>query len=456
DIFLIASCIAACAVSALSIKNSLTVQPTLAEHAYSIPETPLLSLFYAVLFIWIAVIFLRQTIRCADRPVDIESPARGKHQDIFTAAIISWIRISRSTSLKIIFPESYLSRTAGSCAAAALFLFIIQNSFAFTADLPPYAAAAADTLLCVASLFFYTRILFAWINASHDPVSIVFSAAALSAVLTVITVSIAAALSFAAYNYNYDSVKLKNIELIKPVIAAGENIFSVDNDIGFIAGSPSDRGYFSPDYTPDYTSPAFSFDDIDAMLNKRRNDAIQNASERLTLKFTALKPAEIDRLAKMKIESAEVKPHARFFVAAEGRGFYQYAFIHDDTLRLIGFDYIIWRRKMHTLSLVMIMICAVLTPAAAFISARFYDAHINRPMRRLTDAVTRINDSGGSRLVHSEREDEIGILSRSFNAMLGSLREAKKNEKDARQSAAEMKAETERLRRKLNKGGKDS
>ena len=207
------------------------------------------------------------------------------------------------------------------------------------------------------------------------------------------------------------------------------------DDIGFITGTSKEMGYYSSAYTTDYTRPPLSSGDLTKMLAKRRDEAIALAAERIEIEYPSLKEGERQQLAKMKVQSQGTDLHTRTFVTAAGKGYYQYAFEKDGTLYLAGYEYAAWRKGISVISLVLIMLCAFAAPASAVLSGFFYYSRIGRPMRRLADAVTKTGDEGRSRMVQIDREDEIGILSRSFNAMLGSLREARKDEKEARESA---------------------
>jgi class 3 adenylate cyclase/HAMP domain-containing protein len=114
-------------------------------------------------------------------------------------------------------------------------------------------------------------------------------------------------------------------------------------------------------------------------------------------------------------------------VSDKGKAYFymQYDFIKKSKLYTVGFDYVDYRRAIHEIGIkfVFIMFGAVLFIMVVF--PFFFKESLVKPLNGLLEGVKKVNSGDLEVNVRIQVEDEIGVISTSFNNMVQSVKSAR-------------------------------
>jgi tetratricopeptide (TPR) repeat protein/HAMP domain-containing protein len=113
-----------------------------------------------------------------------------------------------------------------------------------------------------------------------------------------------------------------------------------------------------------------------------------------------------------------------------GERFIHYDFIENNTRYEVGYSYIDYRKLIHGDALSIIYILLLTGLSVLIIFPKFFHSSLVKPLNNLLDGVKKVNDGDFDIQVPIKIQDEIGYLAGSFNSMVTSIKEARKELED--------------------------
>lgn len=116
----------------------------------------------------------------------------------------------------------------------------------------------------------------------------------------------------------------------------------------------------------------------------------------------------------------------------------------------IGFSYRAYREFIHPTALKQIIVLGVVVVMVVFLFPLFFRTSLFSPLKDLLSGVERVNGGNFEVQVPIRIKDEIGFLANSFNNMVSSIRDARKELQDyANYLAIKVRLRTEELSEKI-------
>ncbi|AOP32459.1 serine/threonine protein phosphatase [Leptospira tipperaryensis] len=141
----------------------------------------------------------------------------------------------------------------------------------------------------------------------------------------------------------------------------------------------------------------------------------------------------------------DVTDHSNHYI-----GFIKYDPIAD-TVSEVGFSYRAYRQFMHPTALKQIIVLGVVIVVIILLFPLFFRGSLVSPLNDLLSGVEKVNDGSLEVQVPIRVKDEIGFLADSFNSMVTSIRDARKELQDyAEHLALKVRERTEELSEKID------
>ncbi|XDD50303.1 SpoIIE family protein phosphatase [Leptospira sp. WS92.C1] len=140
----------------------------------------------------------------------------------------------------------------------------------------------------------------------------------------------------------------------------------------------------------------------------------------------------------------DVDDHSNHFI-----GFIKYD-LQKDMVSEVGFSYRAYREFMHPTALKQIIVLGIVIFVIILLFPLFFRGSLVSPLNDLLSGVEKVNDGSLEVQVPIRVKDEIGFLADSFNNMVTSIREARRDLQDyAEHLASKVKQRTEELSEKI-------
>ncbi|TGL73552.1 SpoIIE family protein phosphatase [Leptospira yasudae] len=141
----------------------------------------------------------------------------------------------------------------------------------------------------------------------------------------------------------------------------------------------------------------------------------------------------------------DVDDHSQHYI-----GFIKYD-REKDTVNEVGFSYRAYREFMHPTALKQIIVLGVVIVVIILLFPLFFRGSLVSPLNDLLSGVEKVNDGSLEVQVPIRVKDEIGFLADSFNNMVSSIRDARKELQDyAEHLATKVRLRTEELSEKID------
>ncbi|RHX82318.1 serine/threonine protein phosphatase [Leptospira yasudae] len=141
----------------------------------------------------------------------------------------------------------------------------------------------------------------------------------------------------------------------------------------------------------------------------------------------------------------DVDNHSQHYI-----GFIKYD-RENDTVNEVGFSYRAYREFMHPTALKQIIVLGVVIVVIILLFPLFFRGSLVSPLNDLLSGVEKVNDGSLEVQVPIRVKDEIGFLADSFNNMVSSIRDARKELQDyAEHLATKVRLRTEELSEKID------
>lgn len=401
----------------LWIVHVILSQVTLLE--YGLAPTSEMQLFLlsgiACTLFWMEIVILRQMVRF--------SPS-------VAGNTATWSQHVAEIVLSILRPRTPLARAAlafflatlGMVLAATLAVlgYIVETTGHSTASFLIYMSA-----LLVLQLALSWMVL-VYINHGAEPSTFMVKLVGIALVTLLLILSIVSLFAMSFYEQAYDDICQQNAKLVKYLIAS-DNLEDLPADVQYVVARPRNEGLIGVSYRLIVArDPAFKLEQLKAQALQARAEALAQLSEEVHLDHPMLNGQQTLTLARTLLEQQPPVLHQRverrLGSAVSDQHYFAYTLASDATIYEVGFGWRDYLDFMHRRALLFALLMIGATMVIVVVFPYFFHISLIHPLYTLLGGVQQVNAGELDVQVEIQYEDEIGFLSRSFNAMVASIR----------------------------------
>lgn len=322
-----------------------------------------------------------------------------------------------------------------------------------------YAFIFANVTLVIC---FY--ILITYINHSPEPTTFMFKLVGLSLVTVLLVLGFVGNITLSMNEKEYDELKKAQIVGIKKDIL-NRQFAGLPQEIEYILTKPKDNSLFSDELVLEYNrNPSdLNLDDIKRGIKKQKDyllkDSLTKVMKKNGRKFgkeTPTKEEQKEALELFKksrqyqnLVQEETKDFQRLYREAKSR-YTHFDFVDENKKYEIGYSYDLYRNFTHQNTIKIIGTIFFTTILILLVFPRFFYSSLVKPLNDLLSGVTKVNEGNLDIEVPIKVKDEIGFLSSSFNSMVTSIKQARRELQDyAENLEVKVKERTREVREKM-------
>jgi class 3 adenylate cyclase/HAMP domain-containing protein len=407
---LIISLVAAVLVYPYYIYRTLSMDPSYSFEGclYAYFNTPEIGIIIGLEIAWVIVVLLRKS-------AFLSVQKKGGH--ISPKSILNdglHVRGSRGILLslhekimKIVSAEGKEAKAVRNLAlifvSPIVLIFVIVLAYVGYMSWEVVAHILGTGFIAVVFLF-----IVLYINNSSEPSTFMIKLVGVSLGIILITLGIASNITLSIKEDAYNRKKVIEVERFREEIAE-ENDPVFSSDIAYI----------------------LSWSDIDG-VRKEKPEILFSKPDALTYK--KLMGGDIKVIAKgfPGHDISRIRRGYRAIDPLDAESLYiTYDFEFDGNTYEIGYNYINYRQNIHETGMRFIYIILGSVAFVVIIMPFFFRESIVKPLNLLLEGVKQVNGGELEVVVPVGVEDEIGYLSRSFNSMVGSIRDAERRLRDS-------------------------
>ena len=390
------------------ILKSLSMEPVYFFEGYSYVflHIPHIGILIGVEILWIIVLFYRKGIAFSDYQ--------------YTGSLSRWSRepgrpfkarhifgmFARFTIGLIIIFKAKDSRTKAIRHLFLIFFFpIILILFIVMSyeGIVPWVISAhilGSGFMVVAFIF-----VIVYINASAEPSTFMIKLIGISLGTTLIVLGFASNVALLAKDNQYEERRVEEVSQCKKAVQE-KDLSMLPENVVYILSSPLDQNkWLSTDTIvfSKYLSTRLG-------LKKQRDEKSDSHGS----------------IGKEKPKTDFILRKYRKADDTEGTYFYiHFDFIQNKTLYEVGFDYRDYRRDMHSTGIHFVLITLGAVVFITIVFPLFFKESLVKPLNGLLEGVKKVDSGNLDVNVPIKVEDEIGLISNSFNNMVRSIKSAR-------------------------------
>ena len=390
-----------------------------AEPFYSFSNN-LFNLLHPLGFLWVLVIWLRQSVHCSCT-VTNHPPPRGAWR-----SLAWWRRVA-----------ALLWKPQGSDASAARALALAFSVAIFAAILVPLEEQQLIPVGSFASAFLVSEAIFilTYLDYSFTPTTFKVKLVGIPLVTTMMMAGLGAPMMLKWTQEHYHETRHAEVHAIAQLVARGITD-EMPSAVRYVATRPTSDGLFSSSYTMRYTSdPA-----LDATVLAQQDAHMQSLIAQ-TGATDPISPRTWHHLTHVypwigqHITGTPTRSQIQEIIPPEGhhayRGhfdssahhFIRYTFsVAPGTLGEVGYSYPAYRNILHTRALPLFWMLTGAIVLFLVVVPFFVQSSLVRPLNALLQGVRRVEEANLYGTVPVRAADEIGLLTGAFNRMVNSLR----------------------------------
>ncbi|MCE9501364.1 MAG: SpoIIE family protein phosphatase [Leptospira sp.] len=381
----------------------------------------------ASFFLLLIVIFLRKTIAFSEYNGRFRDSTDTNEK--FSLSYLKSLPVRFLVGvMKVFHPVGKDAKATRTFAIALILLFTggIANLMSKTGSIS-YEAYAY--YMATSNMFTLFALVVGYLNTSPEPTTFMVKLVAISLVTLLLTFGTVANITLTLSDNAYDGARIEEIDRLKKSII--ENDFdSLPGSIEYVIARPAYGGLFSDSYEKLYAKdPDFT---TEAVLSGEKKDfalALHDKIEAVKKKNKNISMAEAEKIASTEITQKEPPMMSRLYRNA-GKFFVHYDFKKGNKRYEIGYSYQQYRVYTHKTAIKLFYVIIGSSIAILLLFPVFFNSSLVKPLNDLLKGVTKVNLGDLTVKVPIKVQDEIGFLSSSFNSMVESIREARRELQD--------------------------
>lgn len=287
-------------------------------------------------------------------------------------------------------------------------------------------------IICFSSIIIY-------LNNSPEPTTFMIKLVGISLVTVNMVLGFVGNLTLGISERSYDSIIVAELKSTQEKIISGD-FSSIPDNIEYIISHNKDEDPFDPHYNILYKKSGndLTIEALERSEIQFKKQLLRNLYNKLEKKNKSLSESELLKLASEEYKNE--KAYSRFkeeYDSPYNRGYRDgnklythFDFYNGDTRFEAGFDYYQYRLSIHNDAVKLVYIIIGTTLIIIIIFPMFFQSSLVRPLNHLLRGVVKVNKGDLSAEVPIKVHDEIGIIATSFNSMVASIRQARKELQD--------------------------
>ncbi|MEM7182514.1 MAG: SpoIIE family protein phosphatase [Spirochaetota bacterium] len=394
------------------------------SHIYTFDFGKEIGILHLLLYLVSAFNFIRKTLRYSEytgfftkwlkQPKTIFSFYY--LQNLIARFLSSWV--------KFLVPKgNYAEASRNFTLAIILHIFIaVANVLVKNGSISYYLYA---NIFVLATMFIVYYITVVYINHSLEPTSFMIKLIGITLGMVLLILGYVANVTLTEVENSYDDKKRLEIQFLQQTLSSKEPQFS--KNISYVLLRKNGIKMFSQHYTMIYQrEPSLKSNDFSVGDKKLKDKLVTKKYQSINQNYDKTPKDQIFRKAKNHIEKRKLRLLERNYRNANGNFFVFYLFAFESKIYEVGFSYENYRETIHNSAQKLILAMLVSTAFILFVFPILFKKSIVTPLRSLLKGVKKVNRGNLEVQVPIKINDEIGYLSTSFNSMVESIREAKK------------------------------
>lgn len=411
-VFLITIVVSAAAVADYSVKalqagDRFVFDQHIFASRHASSYVPLAS---TIMFLWVAVVLLRQMARLTG---ELQTPAgQNRFARIFRPARLFMALFRGDT------PETRAVRGFLLLVFVELAINIIVLLGFLTSFVPK---KLMNQILNTGLLFVYFAYGILYVNHSRQSTTMMLRLVGISLVTLLVVTGLLGARSLQRLDASLDFAYLSRLPSFQKAVTQGE-VSDLPEDVLYVAVREP-GGLYSAKYSliggrQNTTAEALAQADAEDREFQIRTRSIQLKRER------GVDMRQAGELATSEVDAPAAITGIRRFRSINGQPYMHYDLAVDGKVYEFGFAYSAYRAPIHDAVLENVAIVLIVTLAIMLVFPLFFRVNLVTPLTLLLTGVDRVNKGDLNTHVAVQVEDEIGFLARAFNAMVASVRTA--------------------------------
>jgi methyl-accepting chemotaxis protein len=403
-------------------------------HLYSFDFGAQTAIVILILFLWPLFVLIRKTIAFSHYSGRLEKWLYTPEKSTFGFKILYYYARFISGWIKFLFPKEREAQYLKTFAMVILLLIVtaITNALNKSGILSYdyYAIYYANSTLIICF-----TMLMAYINSSGEPTTFMAKLVGISLVTVLLVFGYVSNITLSLAETDYDNQRLAQIDAHKEVILQGE-YSKLPENICYIIKKPSRNDIFDRQLELVYTKDPSKINESSMLAGESEyiQLLIKETKEKLAKKHREMDAESLEKFAISEFKKSRKYDSLMETLNASGKRNYRSAEVHFSTFDLetdtyryeIGFDYQVYRDHMHKHAKSLFILPFIITLSVLLLFPKFFQSSLVKPLNNLLGGVYKVNMGDLDVKVHVKIQDEIGFLSNSFNSMVESIKEARK------------------------------
>jgi len=283
-----------------------------------------------------------------------------------------------------------------------------------------------------------------YINNSPEPTTFMIKLVGVSLVTILLVIGFVGNLTLAHSEKEYDNKRKIEINLLKKNIT-NKNYSELPETIQYILTKPASEDFFEQDVSLLFKRPIalINRDNLISGVEKRKklllSESLTKVMKSAGRNFKKDIPTDAEKEAAFQIfKSTRIYSNlkteyqmdfSRLYREA-GERYVHFDFIDSGTRFEVGYSYNEYRKLIHQDAISIVYILFLTGFTVLLIFPKFFHSSLVEPLNKLLDGVKKVNDGNLEIQVPIKIQDEIGYLAGSFNSMVTSIKEARRELQD--------------------------
>ena len=404
---------------------SVSLDYNFSQHSYSKGNPTALNILIFLLHIWCFIILVRKTIIYSE--YESVLPWGDQTNREITVNRTQPIRSSTGFFMRLLSFINPKGKDANSIKGFSKAI-ILLSSVAFANVLNSTQFISNETfayILSSLSLILSFYIIIIYLNNSPEVTSFVVKLVGISLVTLLLVVGYVGHIILSMSETDYDTLRITELKNSKKNILIG-NFDEISENIQYVLRKPRNDDSLIPNYELLYSREGIiSLKEITDFEKKEKEKITSNLKEKFKRTYITTSKEDLDSLVKSEISYNKLILDKRLYRNA-GIFYIHYDFVYANYIYEVGYSYFQYREYTHKNISKLFYAILFTTIAIVILFPKFFKDSLVQPLYKLRLGVERVNQGNLDILVPVVSHDEIGFLADSFNTMVMSLKDMKK------------------------------
>ncbi|MCB1177979.1 MAG: SpoIIE family protein phosphatase [Leptospiraceae bacterium] len=403
-------------------------------HFYSFDFGAQTAIVILFLFLWPLSVLIRKTLAFSEYDGKFKKWLYKSEKSTIGYKILHYISRFIVGWIKFLFPKGRDAQYIKTFALVILLLIVTAVTNVLNKggllSYNYYAIYYSNSTLIICFVM-----LMAYLNSSGEPTTFMAKLVGISLVTVMLVLGYVTNITLNLSETDYDNQRMAQINANKEYIL--EHDFShLPKNISYIIRKSKDADLFDRKMQLLYAKRDSKLTEESLQVGEYKyiKLLIKETYDKLAKKNKELSPEELNNLTIQKFRTSRKYQNLNNDLRQFGKRNYRDAGNHYTNFDLdagdyryeIGFDYNIYREHVHKNAKPLFYLAFIATILILLLFPKFFQSSLVKPLNNLLGGVYKVNQGDLEVKVPIKVNDEIGFLSNSFNSMVESIKEARK------------------------------